>query len=1181
MTTHRVTITYTAPSTFLSTDHWKQVYASFVSQLPLRNLHWKPSSRPTIRTIQELHVDLKLADTKRDEHTYQVPQTILEKPLVNVYVVVCEDTETYKNTVKKQIKDWHGSVAQRKNQEWLIVHIVRPDTKSAGARLFQVKASVLDKIKADFNVDKKDRCVQLVWATENENPAAWAEFIGKMKDGILTAFDAAVIQREEEVRRSEGQRQMPGWNFCTYFILKESLASSFEGMTLHEEALSTYEELEALFFQVLKDKNLTWFGSLASPSPRDDSASLLSIERKPFRDLILANSISIFDFRMYLLARQCILLSGMGKIVDVGRKAIVFIQTFGRRLQEVEDELLPPFFIEAWSYSSALSVVDQCDNWAKSLQLDKHALISFNAVKGELVELARHQLDVLGIAAGFLPLKPPFSNSVPSTKTRGITDTPDFSRISRAELQTALKDKEAFFEMYVALTNRAIEYYVAASRRKFALRMHGSLAALDVVRNRLPNALQTYTSLPAHYAPHGWTSLEAFMLTRSLDLHATSEKPKDKDWVNISLEYLKAYVQDMGRDLLISTDDHVAYTASVVKALRLAAEELESEVTHHEHPALSISIPKDPVSLDEHRDGAILHVIIRNTLPCPIDVDEIVVTLTGRDGERLPFVSEAQSLNPGSNPVTLFCPSATMGTYSLHLTQFAIGKLVLQWLHTPPLNPKSSKPKRPPTLISIPKDIRALDIRLRQPLNIEVGGEPRIIVALSTGRNIVSKAMLHLSAASGIQFDTETIKIEGEDDVSYEIVEDAIVLFDVPSDTTVALSVVHSDASVFHALKVNIHIDYVTSPEPEITRTLRLTRVVLISLPLTINVEDFFRGTRLFTRFTLSSTTHQYIRVKSLELTADGEGDDLKITKSLAQNSRITTVTPAQPGRFLFQLDSRQGPGAEFVRLRIKYRMLREEVEGFIDTAVRQALGESASPADHDKLVEVFVQALESDANWVDLYGITGELIVPDVACKHEQLQDGFKRATEVLRHGCPPEKNETVWREIAIKTDVPSVHILAAARLHLLPSPFSSDTSSARLPPLYAGQPIAATLSITTTFHWAPIDHLSSKTYAMRFDIGELTTDWLVSGRKTGDFVAKDGNTFETHITLIALHHGELALPKVAVEALAVATDSRMGSAVPSCRTHQLHGGEKALILPRGGRTTFIVDMGENTDMY
>jgi trafficking protein particle complex subunit 10 len=90
MSSHRATITYTAPQTFLSTDHWKQVYASLLSQLPLRNLHWKPSTRPTIRTIQELHVDFIAADAKRDEHTYQVPQTLLEKPLLNAYIVICE-----------------------------------------------------------------------------------------------------------------------------------------------------------------------------------------------------------------------------------------------------------------------------------------------------------------------------------------------------------------------------------------------------------------------------------------------------------------------------------------------------------------------------------------------------------------------------------------------------------------------------------------------------------------------------------------------------------------------------------------------------------------------------------------------------------------------------------------------------------------------------------------------------------------------------------------------------------------------------------------------------------------------------------------------------------------------------------------------------------------------------------
>ena len=39
-------------------------------------------------------------------------------------------------------------------------------------------------------------------------------------------------------------------------------------------------------------------------------------------------------------------------------------------------------------------------------------------------------------------------------------------------------------------------------------------------------------------------------------------------------------------------------------------------------------------------------------------------------------------------------------------------------------------------------------------------------------------------------------------------------------------------------------VDYVTAAEPEIPRMLRLSRVVATGLPVEINVQDFFRGTR-------------------------------------------------------------------------------------------------------------------------------------------------------------------------------------------------------------------------------------------------------------------------------------------------------------------------------------------------
>ena len=62
--------------------------------------------------------------------------------------------------------------------------------------------------------------MQLAWTAGQDNPAAWAEMLVKIKEGILAAFDSTITHRTDEVKRSQSQRLMPGWNFCTFFILK-------------------------------------------------------------------------------------------------------------------------------------------------------------------------------------------------------------------------------------------------------------------------------------------------------------------------------------------------------------------------------------------------------------------------------------------------------------------------------------------------------------------------------------------------------------------------------------------------------------------------------------------------------------------------------------------------------------------------------------------------------------------------------------------------------------------------------------------------------------------------------------------------------------------------------------------------------------------------------------------------
>jgi trafficking protein particle complex subunit 10 len=224
----------------------------------------------------------------------------------------------------------------------------------------------------------------------------WQDILGKIKEGVLQSFDSRVLQYEEDIRKMDAQRTTPGWNYCTFFILKEGLAQSFEHMFLLEDALIQYDELEASFFQMLRgnlfkiklnlDKQLTWFTRTGGTSPGDDSANVLDLSHKDYRTLILANNISLFDFRVYLFARQAFLLSAMGRYVDICARGRDYIATLARTLRnDREDTGLS--FIESWIFSAAIQIIQATRKAPKSP--------AFAAVTGDLQVIARTQVFLL------------------------------------------------------------------------------------------------------------------------------------------------------------------------------------------------------------------------------------------------------------------------------------------------------------------------------------------------------------------------------------------------------------------------------------------------------------------------------------------------------------------------------------------------------------------------------------------------------------------------------------------------------------------------------------------------------------------------------------------------------------------------------------------------------------------
>lgn len=296
------------------------VSRDLANRLPLRNLNWQSPPRP-LRQIRSLHVDfvpdkatqsiLKPQLTRTDsngpdsleivrsgannakERRHQIPG-FKTSPYLKIYILRCDDKEAYKEHDRQKIREWlkgsavpEGKRADHDACEWLILHVVIPDTVAASEPRWrestrdpdelkerkggtkwpgQSGRTVLDRLRADFNETgkmAKDRVTQIRLvkgqmpadliptpaaattleesAQEREN--AWNDLVSKFKTLILGPFDRRVRQYEADIAEQEARRSLPGFNFCTFFIHKEGLAKALESIGLVEDALAIYDEL--------------------------------------------------------------------------------------------------------------------------------------------------------------------------------------------------------------------------------------------------------------------------------------------------------------------------------------------------------------------------------------------------------------------------------------------------------------------------------------------------------------------------------------------------------------------------------------------------------------------------------------------------------------------------------------------------------------------------------------------------------------------------------------------------------------------------------------------------------------------------------------------------------------------------------------------------------------------------
>ncbi|KAI1412503.1 trafficking protein particle complex subunit 10 [Hypoxylon sp. FL1857] len=349
-------------------------------------------------------VDQTINRNSTPARRHQIPG-LRRTPYLKVLLVRCDDNDSYKGHVRQEIRDWiktntppsgskRNTAENHDAFEWLIVHVVIPNTvaatqprdsgsvsekSSAASRWRPGSSTLFEKMRSDFNTSSKgavDRIAQIrigvndvpydilprvvpavpsgYTETQQETENSWTDLVSKFRSLILSSFDLRVSQYEEDIREKDAQRSLPGWNFCTFFILKEGLARGFESVGLVEDALVGYDELSVGLDMIVKDQALTGPRSAANAllnyteglkqialkaraaitgAEYEDEDELVDLQssqaegtrskdtyddipisstKKPYRDMIVANNVSVFDFRCYIFARQISLLLRLG-----------------------------------------------------------------------------------------------------------------------------------------------------------------------------------------------------------------------------------------------------------------------------------------------------------------------------------------------------------------------------------------------------------------------------------------------------------------------------------------------------------------------------------------------------------------------------------------------------------------------------------------------------------------------------------------------------------------------------------------------------------------------------------------------------------------------------------------------------------------------------------------------------
>ncbi|KPU75548.1 uncharacterized protein Dana_GF11835, isoform B [Drosophila ananassae] len=506
---------------------FRSLESQILNAIPLDTCEWRRTfQRPTKHV--RLEAQTQQFNVSALERYKSGDWSILEHPILHIFVTECNDVDTYKATIKEEIDTWLKLLNSYGVTDWMILLVETLDMRKT--KNFMPRTTVLDKIRLDFGSKNDDRCISVLNPAkfEQKSTESFRCLVQRIRFLMLTSYNRNIVKYEELIRSKREKRNHDGWDFRQYFFMQEDLALIFEKLELPTEALIQYDELDAMFSQFITHTGLNekqqWLNYFRKPLDSFHGICLTRPDKFEMRAKIRDEGVSLLEFRNYLFERQAYLLLTCNDIPEIAKRLLNFLFSTLREVEFIKLECQEGALC-CWEFVCALEVLQLCEQAMEPNEVTcfQHCAPIWNLAKDKLYELGKlcgllpgctptsEQLHIVVQLSSGIGDAPPeqqqFLQATPQLRERSPNRKPKKS--AAQQLKEALGSNQAFQKLYLELAELAISTYKHVARLRSARLVGLDLGKFYCALNEPHKAVGFFTDLLRELKAENWHSLSS------------------------------------------------------------------------------------------------------------------------------------------------------------------------------------------------------------------------------------------------------------------------------------------------------------------------------------------------------------------------------------------------------------------------------------------------------------------------------------------------------------------------------------------------------------------------------------------------------------------------------------------------------------------------------------------------